>query len=167
MAGRPATRPAAPPTVGLGRLDDFFGFRLRRLQNRLSRDFATATADRNLRSGLFTSLAIIAANPGISQADLAAQVGLDKSVMVSIVDELERSGWARRERSTVDRRRHSLFITEGGESYLSELFNILEATERAAREHLSAAEFRLLNELLDRVFDALTADAAAAGQDGL
>src|SRR4051794_12603534 len=85
--------------MNLGRLGEFIGFRLRRVQNQLSRDFAAATTEHNLRSGLFSSLALISSNPGVSQNELSQEVGLDKSVTVTIVDDLEERGWATRKRS--------------------------------------------------------------------
>lgn len=144
--------------VSLGRLGDFVGFRLRRVQNQLSRDFAAATSAKGLRSGLFSSLGIIEANPGISQSELSREVGLDKSVTVTIVDELEKFGWAVRERSKEDRRRHALVITEEGKAHLDELFDIVERTEDAVLHQLSPAELHLLSELLDRMYDACVRD---------
>lgn len=146
--------------LNLGRLGEFVGFRLRRVQNQLSRDFAAATSHLNLRSGLFSSLALISANPGISQNELSKNVGLDKSVTVTIVDELERRGWASRERSQTDRRRHALFVTDAGEQQLGELFDILEGTENAVLHQLTRAELHLVMELLDRMYLACTAEPA-------
>lgn len=140
--------------IRLGRLDEFIGFRLRRIQNQLSRDFAAATADRNLRSGLFSSLSIVAANPGISQNELSRVVGLDKSITVQIVDELEKRELAERRRSSTDRRRYELHATESGVSYLDELFDILAETENAVLHQLTRAELMLLRELLDRMYHA-------------
>lgn len=145
--------------IQLGRLGDFIGFRLRRVQNQLSRDFAEATASFGLRSGLFSSLAIISANAGLSQSELSREVGLDKSVTVSIVDDLERFGWAVREKSKVDRRRHALTITTAGVAKLEELFAILENTENAVLHELSPAELHLLSELLDRMYAACAASS--------
>lgn len=144
--------------IRLGRLGDFVGFRMRRVQNQLSRSFSAATAELGLRSGLFSSLAIIAANPGLSQSELAREVGMDKSLTVSIVDELEASGWALRERSKVDRRRHALTITAEGETHLNALFDIVERTESAVLDQLSRAELLLLSELLDRMYAACARD---------
>lgn len=144
--------PASQDRLDLGRLGEFIGFRLRRVQNQLSRDFAAATAHHGLRSGLFSALSLIASNPGISQSELSREVGLDKSVTVTIVDELERSGWAVRTRSESDRRRHELHVTAAGEAKLDELFKILERTEDAALHTLSPAELHLLHELLDRLY---------------
>lgn len=162
MPAKPATRAKdASPAEGrlnLGRLGDFVGFRLRRVQNQLSRDFAAATADQGLRSGLFSSLAIISANPGVSQSELSREVGLDKSVTVTIVDELEKFGWAKRERSPKDRRRHALFVTPEGEQHLDALFGILGKTEDAVLHQLSPAELHLLHEMLDRMYAACMHD---------
>jgi DNA-binding MarR family transcriptional regulator len=158
---RNVTQAGSSGSLNLGRLGDFVGFRLRRVQNQLSRDFAAA---HGLRSGLFSSLALIAANPGISQNELSREVGLDKSVTVSIVDELERSGWAIRERSATDRRRHSLHVTAAGQAYLDELFGTLEQTENSVLHQLSPAELMLLNELLDRMYSACLRDPEASGR---
>jgi len=155
QSGRKQPGHQGPETgIQLGRLDEFIGFRLRRIQNQLSRDFAAATADRSLRSGLFSSLAIIAANPGISQNELSGAVGLDKSITVQIVDELEKRQLAVRKRSQTDRRRHALFATDAGQTYLDELFDIMARTEDIVLHQLSRAELGLLRELLDRMYQA-------------
>ncbi|MBU6267887.1 MAG: MarR family transcriptional regulator [Sphingomonadales bacterium] len=147
-----------PERVSLGRLGDFVGFRLRRVQNHLSRNFAAVTSGQGLRSGLFSSLAIIEANPGISQIALSREVGQDKSVAVAIVDELEKLGWARRERSTTDRRRHALYVTDSGCAKLDELFARVGQTEAAVLHQLSPGEKQLLSELLDRMYEAIVQD---------
>jgi DNA-binding MarR family transcriptional regulator len=141
--------------LALGRLGDFVGFRLRRVQNQLSRKFAAATADMGLRSGLFSSLAIVAANPGISQSELSREVGLDKSVTVTIVDELEKYGWAERRRSPEDRRRHALFVTPEGDQQLDRLFARMEEVEGDVLHQLTPAEHQMLNDLLDRMYEAV------------
>lgn len=141
-----------PAEIDLGRLGDFIGFRLRRIQNHLSRNFSTRNADWNLRSGLFSSLAIIAANPGISQNLLSREVGLDKSATVQIVDDLEARGWAERRRSPNDRRFYELVVTPAGQDALAQLFANLEETERDVMAHLSAQERTTLLSLLDRIY---------------
>ncbi len=146
--------PSLDRAVSLGRLGEFVGFRLRRVQNQLSRNFASKTSELGLRSGLFSSLAIVAANPGISQVDLSREVGLDKSVTVSIVDDLELNGWAVRKRSEQDRRRHALYTTPKGQAYLEGLFALLTEAEDAVLHQLSPGEMTLLSELLDRMYAA-------------
>lgn len=141
--------------LALGRLGDFIGFRLRRIQNQFSKDFKAATQQYNLRSGLFTSLAFIAANKGISQNELSHAVGLDKSVTVQIIDELEKRGYAQRIRSTTDRRRYQLNCTEQGQDFLDELLNILAETESKLLNNVNSSELTLLKVLLDRLHEAI------------
>lgn len=159
MASKAKTRKGkVDPGLSLGRLGNFVGFRLRRIQNYLSRDFSSATGAHDLKHGQFTGLAVIAANPGLSQIALAREIGLDKSLTVLMVDEMERRGWAERRRSTVDRRRHDLFVTAAGEAVLDDLFAQLTVVEKRALDVLSDEEHAVLNDLLDRIYKACFRD---------
>lgn len=158
--GEGAVGAPGPGALDLGRLGDFIGFRLRRVQNQLSRRFSAITAEMGLRQGLFSSLAIVSANPGVSQSDLSREVGLDKSVTVTMVDEMERYGWAERRRSPKDRRRHALYITPAGQAKLDELFALMDETESDALHQLTPEELKQLSEVLDRMYQAIVRDEA-------
>ena len=136
----------------LGRLGDFVGFRLRRIQNHLSRAFMVETGEFNLRSGGFSALALISANPGLSQIRLSREVGLDKSQTVAVVDELEAHGFAERRRSPVDRRRHALYTTPKGEETLATMFDRLVAVESDVLNALKPEDLHALNTLLDSIY---------------
>ena len=99
--------------------------------------------------------AVVAANPGISQSELSSEVGLDKSVTVTIIDELEKYGWAERRRSPEDRRRHALYVTPEGDRQLDRLFARMEEVEGAVLHSLTEAEHQMLNDVLDRMYDAV------------
>lgn len=150
----------APPDARLGRLGDFVGFRLRRLQNHLARDFAAGARKLKPRSGLFSALAIIEANPGISQRAMAAKIGLDKSPAVLLVDELEARGLAERRPAETDRRRHALHITAAGTRWLDSGCTILRKTEATVLGQLSPRELAVLHRLLDRMYNACTGEPA-------
>lgn len=155
--------PAAAPAVesgDLGALQDLLGFRLRRIQNHLARAFTEQIESRGIRPGTFSALALIAANAGISQTDLARDLGSDKASVVSIIDELEAGGWAVRTRSTVDRRRHSLTVTPSGRRMLEELAAMAREAEAPIRAVLSPAEFKTLSTVLDRIYNRCFADDA-------
>jgi DNA-binding MarR family transcriptional regulator len=141
----------------LGRLGDLAGFLLRRIQSHLGRDFAAATAGQGLRSGMMSSLGLIRANPGLSQAALSKALMLDKSATVLIVHELERRGFARREKADGDRRRHSLFITDAGSAFLDQLLDTLSETENRLLCCLTAEEHRVFNRVLDKLYQACLA----------
>lgn len=139
--------------LDLGRLGDFIGFRLRRIQNQLSSAFAAQSVDLGLRPGEFSALAIISANPGLSQAKLAREVGLDKSAAVTVVDDLERHGYAERRRSPNDRRRHALYTRRAGEAALEQMFTSLKLVEQDVLNALGTRDKQVLSELLDRLYD--------------
>lgn len=139
----------------LGRLGNFIGFRLRRIQNQLSGAFSAQSVEIGLRPGEFSALAIISANPGLSQAKLAREVGLDKSAAVAVVDDLERLGMAERRRSPDDRRRHALYTTDGGEAALVKLFSRLALVEQDVLNVLGEHDLEVLSTLLDRVYDSV------------
>jgi DNA-binding MarR family transcriptional regulator len=150
-------RPVTPETQ-LGRLGDFIGFRLRRLQNHLSRDFAAAARRQKPRAGLFSALALIEANPGISQRAMSAEIGLDKSPTVLLVDELEARGLAERRPAETDRRRHALHITAAGSRWLDRSCLIMQKTESKVVKQLSTRDLQQLHRLLDRMYTACTAE---------
>ena len=135
--------------IDLGLLNEVLGFRLRRIQNHLARGFT---------SGVFSALALIEANPGLSQTALASETGFDKATVVAIVDALERLGWAERGQHKGDRRRRALAITPVGRESLSELRDICVANEAPVYAALSKAEQVELFRLLDKIYGACFSD---------
>jgi DNA-binding MarR family transcriptional regulator len=125
---------------------------LRRVQNQLSRDFHLRAKRWDLRAGMFSALEIIAANPGISQSDVCREVGQDKSVMVTLIDEMERRGWTVRERSATDRRRYRLSITDTGATVLGELVADMQSVESAGMAVLTPEELEITARALDKVY---------------
>jgi DNA-binding MarR family transcriptional regulator len=126
------------------------GFRVRRLHHLLSQRVVEAFAPYGLRPGSLTTMVLISANPGYSQVELSRIGNLDKSAIVTIVDELEKRGLAIRGRSTSDRRRNSLFLTVQGETLMKEMHQLAVATERPLRDGLSTADYDQLFGLLEK-----------------
>jgi DNA-binding MarR family transcriptional regulator len=126
------------------------GFRVRRLHHLLSQRVVEAFAHYGLRPGSLTMMVLISANPGYSQVELSRIGNLDKSAIVTIVDDLEKRGLAIRGRSSSDRRRNSLFLTAKGEKLMKEMHDLAMATEQPLRDGLSAKEYDQLFELLEK-----------------
>ena len=100
----------------------------------------------------FALLHAVALQEGRSQQAIADSIGVPKSGMVAIVDDLERRGLVERRRT--DRRTHALHLTRQGS-------DLLRRTARTAAEHddelaepLSAAERRQLVALLSKLASA-------------
>ncbi|BCJ45388.1 MarR family transcriptional regulator [Actinoplanes ianthinogenes] len=67
-----------------------------------------------------------------TQIQLAALAGLDKTTMVSTVDELERRGLAERQASATDRRARIIAVTEKGRLAAEEGQRIVDGVHRDA-----------------------------------
>ena len=106
----------------------------------MARAFQQLAADavQGLAGGLRGHLVLtsIAQGRAPSQAVLAAQLGLDRTVMTYLIDELEQAGYLERRPDPADRRARLLVITEAGTAAL--------ATYRA---RIDKAEARLLDGL--------------------
>lgn len=156
--GAVAVRQPEGEEIDLGILKDVIGFRIRRIQNHLSRSFAERIHRKDIKPGLFSALALISANPGISQTTLAREIGFDKATVVALLDALEHLKWAERQRAPEDRRRHALYVTKTGQKALSDLMVQAIANESKIRAALSASELAELFATLDKLYETCFAD---------
>lgn len=115
-----------------------------------------------LRRTTFSALSVIAGTPGLSQAQLAEALAIERPNIVPILGELESLGLVRRARSSEDRRAYRLFATLSGQVLFTGAFARLESADRALTEGLTPHERRVLMRALDRI----EANAGAApGED--
>lgn len=153
--GLPAAGNAAALPLKPGLLAKRVGYRMRLMQSVLTQRVAPGFRPYELKPGSFTTMALMAANPGCSQAELARAGGLDKSAIVTILDELEARDLAVRGRSREDRRRNALFLTRRGEELTNEMASVAYDSEEPLRAEFSAEELEKLLELLNRAYAAL------------
>lgn len=133
------------------RLRQFVGYNVKRAMLIIASDMLETLEPLELRTVTFSSLAIITATPDISQSGLAQALGIERSGVVSVVDELEQRGLIKRHKVKTDRRSYALRATEAGEA----LWKAAEARVRAHEDRLfsafSDAERKTLSDLLRRV----------------
>jgi DNA-binding MarR family transcriptional regulator len=108
---------------------------------------------------------LISSNPGCAQRDLAREMAIDESALVTIIDELEGRDLAQRVRSKADRRRNGLFLTAEGEAVKEAMFARTLAIEQAMYEEFSVGETQQLLALLRRAHAALSRAPAADKAD--
>jgi DNA-binding MarR family transcriptional regulator len=137
--------------LDLGVLNDLLGFRFRRIQNHLAKAFMDDARHGDLKAGMFSIMALIAANPGLSQGQLAQEAGIDRTALVFMLDDLEESGLAVRVRAKSDRRKHALHVTDKGAKALQSLTEAAHFAEAPARASLSAKEISQLLAILDKL----------------
>jgi len=85
-----------------------------------------------------------------SQRELGAALGVDKSTLVRIVDDLEHRNLLRRQRSPKDRRAYEIVITEEGERRLAEANELFAEAMTGLLKLFDDEEQRRLHELLNR-----------------
>ncbi len=132
------------------------GYRTRVMQSVLADRVVAGFSPYELKPGSYTTMALMSANPGCSQTQLARAGGLDKSAIVAILDLLEERNLAIRGRSREDRRRNALFLTAQGEELIAEMAAVAHESEQPLQEEFTAEELETLLNLLDRAYVALT-----------
>lgn len=137
--------------MDLGPLPDLIGYNLRRAQIAVFQSFQTAVAPHDITPGQFGVLIMIMENQGLSQSDLGAAVGIDRSTMVAVIDRLESRGLVVRAPSPNDRRSYALRLSDKGTELMQDLIPRIQAHDRGMVKDLSAAETAQLIDFLRRI----------------
>lgn len=145
------TMPASrkPPTLGC--LSNHVGFHLRLAQLAVFKHFEGRLGEIDVTPAIFSVLEVLHQNDGITQSKLAAAVQLDRSSVVPLLDKLAKRGLVERQASTTDRRHNHLHLTEAGHELLAEAHRRAETHEKEICKPLTAAEKKMLLELLGRL----------------
>jgi DNA-binding MarR family transcriptional regulator len=91
----------------------FVGTEIRLAFHAMEKSFAARTASK-LAPTHGTLLVLIDENPGLSQQQLSAAIGLQRSTVTRTIDQFERQGWVRRLARDDDRRAYAIRITRNG-----------------------------------------------------
>jgi DNA-binding MarR family transcriptional regulator len=127
------------------------GFLLAQLGTHAHRRFAERLARLDLHPRHFGMLSNLAASEGQSQQALSIALGIHRSAVVALVDDLEQRGLAERRRDPNDRRAHALYLTPSGRELLADLEREADEREAELLTALNASERSQLISLLQRV----------------
>lgn len=99
-------------------LERLIGYNLKRAYLVVQSDFRDALGEDGFSTRVFAALSLAVTFPQITQTALAAKMGIERSGLVAIVDELERKGLLTRMAVPTDRRAQALVPTpRGREAY--------------------------------------------------
>lgn len=131
------------------------GLLLALLGHEAMRRLRAAHTAQGLKPRQFQILGLLHDHEGLAQGELIQTMGIDPSILVTLLNPLEANGLVSRERDPDDRRRHLVALTADGEKTL-------------------AAAARAQKEAEDELFDSLTSEqrdqlgsALLALRDGL
>lgn len=156
-----AARPSPEPPV-----TEFAGQLLFRLWRASHVRVADALGSVGLTPALFALLNVIGAREGAIQQELGAALGIDRSTMVSLIDQLEEAGLARRRPSARDRRAREIAITPKGRRLLERSRRMISETEDEVLGGLTAGERGQLLELLRRALESAPAQPLWTSAEG-
>ncbi len=120
-------------------IGDMPGHLIRRLHQVAVAHFGEATGS-SLTPVQFAILTATARFSGVDQRTLANLVAFDRSTIGDVVQRLETRQLLRREASDTDRRSKLVFLTETGQSLLSEMYPLVERSQREFLAPLSEGE---------------------------
>jgi DNA-binding MarR family transcriptional regulator len=129
----------------------FPGYLLARLGESSRRRFRMALEPEGLHPRHFGVMTMVAAQPGMSQQELHEKTAIDRSSMVSVIDELEGMGLAERRPHADDRRIRMIFLTASGEQALERVRSLAGTLQRELFNPLTAQERHTLHALLRKL----------------
>jgi DNA-binding MarR family transcriptional regulator len=129
------------------RLIDHTGYLLR-----LAHDHAHRTKAEQMPGAAhprdYSMLVALQTTGPISQQRLAEKMRVNRTLIVGIVDDLERRGWVERRRDPGDRRSYQLHVTPAGAQAVAEMGPRVAAASAIMAANLTEAERTRLHELL-------------------
>jgi DNA-binding MarR family transcriptional regulator len=137
--------------TGIAELDERIPFLLAQLGSYISDDFQHRLAPIGADPRTYAVLVALASDDGQSQRRLSARLGIHRNAMVTVIDNLERRGLAKRLPHPDDRRAVAVTLTAKARSLLPALDEQGRALEDEISTPLSSQERDTLRHLLQRI----------------
>ena len=137
--------------VQFGVLDQLIGYPLRRAQLLIYEDFIRSLAEWELTPSRFSSLVIIANNPGLKLTELSGILAIARSGSVLLADTLAAAGLIERRPAPNDRRAWGLHLTAKGHKTLTAASAAVVEHDQRMTSMLTAKERSTLRKLLRKV----------------
>ncbi|HEX9337711.1 MAG TPA: MarR family transcriptional regulator [Pseudonocardiaceae bacterium] len=127
-------------------LAGYTSYLLRRAFTQLSRANASGAQPRD-----YVLLGVLAEDNACSQQDLAERLGINRTIMVKLIDRLEGADYVTRRRNPEDRRSYGLSVTDAGRKAMRDMEPAVAQSEQRFASALRAGEQQRLNSLLRKL----------------
>lgn len=128
-----------------------FGFLIKDTSRLYTQRFEQRAAALGLTLPQCRVLIYLAANEGISQAQLAELTDLEPMSLVRSLDFLEAQGWLERRNDPTDRRARRLYLKALGRPRVADIWSLVQLTQREAFAGIPKKQADLMIELLEKV----------------
>ena len=132
-------------------LEDLIGYNLKRAYVIVQTDFREALGEDGMSGRVFTALSLCVRYPNITQSELARMIGIERSGLVAIVDQLESKNYLRRAAVPGDRRVQALVPTEDGMTAYRKVLQAVREHEARLFTNMSSDEIETLLRLLKKI----------------
>jgi len=158
-AQAPFQRTSAHPEVGRA-----FGFLVHDISRLIKRRFERRARQMGLLITRQQAAVVlnIAGNEGVSQAEVAAWLGIEPIALVRMLDKLHEEGLVERRAHPTDRRVRTLWLTEAAGPVIERILAINETIRQEAFSHLPPKTRDALIEILWQIKDNLAIKEEAA-----
>ena len=121
---------------------------LARATARAGKAFSEQAGAQRITLREYEVLATVGRGSGLSQTDIMAETGIDRSTTADLVARLVRRGWLRRRRRGGNQRAYSIKLTEDGNAMLQVAEAASRSAEKALLQPLSGDQSSVLRQLL-------------------
>lgn len=132
-------------------LDCFIGYNLKRAYLIVQADFRRVLGEDGFSPRAFSALSLVVQFPNITQTGLSKLLGIERSGLVAIIDDLEQRGLVKRVPVPGDRRVQALMPTKAGVQALTEATAAVYRHEDALFEDFTTEERDSLMALLRKI----------------
>jgi DNA-binding MarR family transcriptional regulator len=126
----------------------------------MTRTFAARIAAHGIGMGIFQFLRILWEDNGLTQVELADRARMRGASAAGALHELERRGFVRRVPDRHDRRKVRVLLTAKGRKLYDLVMPDIDVTNRIMLDGFTAAEQKLLKQMLHRMRHNLAPDFA-------
>jgi len=141
-------RKSAERQISLGGLNSHLGYFIRRAQVWVFQDFIRTLKSLDISPAQYSVLLIIAANPGLSQAELARTLAIQRARLVRMLHRLDKRGLTRRLQSSDDGRTHALRLTPKGQETLRRAEALVEQHEARLIDKIGIEPYKTMKHIL-------------------
>ena len=138
---------------------EHLGYLLKHVQLRFSELTAAALAPAGINGSEAAVLRTIDTPNPLAQGEIARRMGIDRTTMVALIDDLQERGLVQRRQDPDDRRRNVVELTDLGQDITRQAARAGEQAERTFLSPLSAGEAQQFKKTLRALLYNPSADA--------
>lgn len=142
------------------------GLLLALLGQQAMRRLRAAHLEHGLSPRQFHVLGLLHDRGAMTQGELGSVMGVDPSILVGVLNPLEREGYLSRERDPADRRRHVVTLTRAGEQQLDRAAQAQRDAENELFAGLTVTQRNQLRALLRVLRERLTPEQTTCASRG-